>query len=387
VILATVSSDHAFHRDARAILANRFQFEAVWEVSFDGASRLKGIKSDQKCLTILDFSNGEQAFAFARLLGGYSHNAMIGVHCQDGRDELLRLMQVGVRDAIHQLVPRDLLHSASRAMAFLGTTGEVVADIHAFVPAKPGCGASTIATNAAIMASRALPDPVLLLDYDLRLGITTFLLKSDGSCSVIDALRQSHRLDRDIWSNLVSQHGNLHLFGSGALDYSQQIPAENFLTLLDFAVRQYSTVCVDLPGAMEDYECDVLLRSSRILLVCTPDMAALHICRRKTHWLRDLGVSDKVVAVLNCADRAGLSVGEVERIIQLPVRYVLPSSSKDVTKAVRKGDALDPSCQLAQQIAGIAADMCPVRSLGKKPGVVRRFVEYFSVIPDRQSSR
>jgi Flp pilus assembly CpaE family ATPase len=387
LILAIVSSDHAFHSDVRAILATRFQFEAVWEVSFDGAARLMGIKSDQKCLTVLDFADGEQAFGLARILGGRQHNATIGVHCQDGRDELLRLMQVGVRDAVGQLLPRDLLHSASRAIAFLGITGEVLADIHAFVPAKPGCGASTIATNASIMASRVLTDPVLLLDYDLRLGITTFLLKSDGSRSVVDALRQAHRLDRDIWSNLISQHGNLHLFGSGALDYSQQIPTDDFLTLLDFAVRQYSTVCVDLPGGMEDYECDVLLRSSRILVVCTPDMTALHISRRKAHWLRDLGVADKVVAVLNCADRGGLSVSEVERIIELPVRYVLPSATKDIAKAVRNGDALDPGCQLAKQIATVAADMCHGRSSGKRPGVVRRFVEYFSVGPVRQPNR
>jgi hypothetical protein len=77
--------------------------------------------------------------------------------------------------------------------------------------------------------------------------------------------------------------------------------------------------------------------------------------------------------------RSTLAVQDIERIIQLPVQYVLPSGLKDVTKAVQKGAILDQRCSLGRQIRTIAADMVPAESVPSKASPVRRFVEYFSV--------
>jgi hypothetical protein len=115
-------------------------------------------------------------------------------------------------------------------------------------------------------------------------------------------------------------------------------------------------------------------------MVCTPDIGALHVARRKAQWFRDLQLTDKVsVVVNNAAGRDALSVQDIERIILLPVRYQLPSGTKDVSKAAQKGAILDAGCALGRQIAAIAADMMPANSLVNKSSPVRRFVEYFSV--------
>jgi pilus assembly protein CpaE len=387
VILATVSLDSSFHSDVRAALDGRFRFEEVWDLGYVDAARLHGVKSDEKCLVIVDFTSQDRALSVARTLSGRAQVTTIGVNCGGGREELLVLMQAGVRDVLPQFTSRDLLQAASRALTVLGAAGEILGDLFAFVPAKPGCGATTVATYAAGMAARLAAEPTLLLDFDIRLGVTTFLLKAEGTRNIVDALQQVERLDRDMWSSMVSQIGNLHLLGSGAAGFSQAFPAEHFRELLDFAMRQYSCVVVDLPGSMEDYECDVLLRSKRILLVCTPDIGALHVARRKTQWFQDLHLTDKVWVVLNCAERRStLLVKDIERIIQLPVRYQLPAGVKDIAKAVQKGEILDPGCPLGRQIAAIAGAMAsPANSTVKKPSPVRRFVEYFSVSTARDA--
>src|SRR5579863_5245257 len=64
VILTTISSNSAFHRDVRAAL-DGLPFEAVWDLSYDQAARLHGLKSDQKCLGIIDFSDQASALAFS----------------------------------------------------------------------------------------------------------------------------------------------------------------------------------------------------------------------------------------------------------------------------------------------------------------------------------
>ena len=109
---------------------------------------------------------------------------------------------------------------------------------------------------------------------------------------------------------------------------------------------------------MEDQECETLLRAKRIYLVCTPDIGALHVARRKATWLRDLRLTDKVSVVLNCVDRRStLSVDDIQRIIQLPIRHLLPASAAEISRAVQKGAVLDTVSGLGKHIARIAAEM------------------------------
>ncbi len=385
VILATVSSQRGFHADVRAALDGRMRVETAWDLDYADAARLRGIPSDQKCIVILDFSN-PQAMAVARAVDGRPHIATIAVGGGGSRDELLQLMQAGVRDVLPHFTYREILHAANRAAAGLACAGELLADLYTFVPAKPGCGASTLATQATAMAARLAQEPTLLLDFDIRLGVTSFLLKAEGTHTIVDALLQADHMDRDIWASLVSRLDNLHLLGSGPVDFSRPFLAERFSELLEFAIRQYSVVAVDLPGSMEDYECEVLMRATKIFLVCTPDIGALHLARRKASWFHDLRLTDKVALVLNCAERRGtLAVEEIERIIQLPVRYLVPASANEIAKAVQKGAVLEGSSALAKQIARIAGDMVKTRPGGKKLGPVRRFVEYFSVSAARSA--
>jgi Flp pilus assembly CpaE family ATPase len=380
VVLATVSSESSFHRDVRAALDTRFRFEAVWDLSYEDAARLHSVKSDEKCLNIIDFKSPAQALPVVRMLCGRPQVTTIAANCGNSKEELLLLMQAGVRDVLPQFTTRDLLQTANRALALLGSAGEIVGDIHAFVPAKAGCGATTVATYTAGMASRLADEPTLLLDFDIQLGLTTFLLKALGTHTIMDALELVDRLDPDVWASLISQSGNLHLLGSGAGDFSHSYLPEQFRKLLDYAVRQYSVVAVDLPGAMADYECEVLLRAKRILMICTPDIGALHVARRKAQWFRDLQLTDRVSVVVNNVEgRNALSVQDIERIIQLPVRYMLPSGIKDVSKAAQKGAILEANCALGRKISEIAGDMIPAESIVGKANPVRRFVEYFSV--------
>jgi pilus assembly protein CpaE len=380
VILAIVSSDAGFRRDVHTAIDGHLRFEATWDLGYNEVARLRSIESGQKALIIIDFADPAQAMPAARAVDGRPLVSTIAVGVGSNRDEVLALMQIGVRDVLPQFTFREILQSAHRAASSLGCAGELLADLYAFVPAKPGCGASTLATYSTAMTAGISEDPVLLLDFDIRLGVTSFLLRSEGGKTITDALMLAHQMDDGIWSNLVSQFGNLHLLGSGPLDFSSAVPPQCFSELLDFAVRRYSVVSVDLPGSMEQYETEVLMRAKRIFLVCTPDVGALHVARRKSTWLQDLRLTSKVSVVLNSLERrSGFSLGEIERIIQLPVHYQLPASRKEISQAVEKGAIPASSSPLAKQLATIAGDMVATKSVVKKANPVRRLVEYFSV--------
>jgi Flp pilus assembly CpaE family ATPase len=111
------------------------------------------------------------------------------------------------------------------------------------------------------------------------------------------------------------------------------------------------------------------------------------VARRKATWLQDLRLTDKVSVVLNCVERRStLSVDDIQRIVQLPVHHLLPASASEITRAVQKGAVLETSSGLGKNIARIAAEMAVNRPAPKRPGAVRRFVEYFSVSAARDGS-
>jgi pilus assembly protein CpaE len=387
VLLATVSSDPDFHKDVRAALDGHLRFEAAWDLGYEDAARLRGVNAEEKCILILDFSDALRALPIARVVDGRPQISSIAVKGGGTREELLQLMQVGVREVLASFTARELRQAAARASAKLACAQDLLGDLFSFMPAKPGCGATTVATYATAIASQMSSEPTLLLDFDIRLGVTSFLLKAEGIHTIVDALLQTDQLDQDLWSSLVVQLGDLHLLGSGPVDFSRQVPPDRYTALLDFALRRYSLVSVDLPGTMDDHECETLMRSKRIFLVCTPDIGALHVARRKASWLQDLRLADKVSVVLNCVDRhSSLSVDDIQRIIQLPVRHILPVNTGDISRAVQKGAILDRSSGLGKHIARISSELTSGRPASHKPNAVRRFVEYFSISAARDAT-
>jgi len=384
VVLITVSSNRSFHPEVLKALGDRFGFETAWELGYGDVARLRTVQAG-KYLLVIDFRDAQRALGVAAAVDGQPQFASIAVGSGGTREELLGLMQAGIREVSPGFSPGDILDAANRAVFKLEAGEDRLGELHAFVPAKPGCGATTVATSVTAAAAALNQAPTLLLDFDIRLGVTSFLLKAEGTHTIVDALQQSDRLDNDLWSNLVAQRGNLHILGSGPMDFAQTVPWERFSAILDFALRNYSRVSVDLPGTAENHECETLLRAKRIFLVCTPDTAALHLARRKSNWLRDLGLADKVSVVLNCVERRNtLSVADIERIIQLNVHYLLPDSALEVSRAVQKGVPIQGSSPLAKQIARIAEDIS-AKEIVKKRNPVRRFVDYFSISAARDA--
>jgi hypothetical protein len=115
VILATVSSDPDFHKDVRASLDGHVRFETAWDLSFEDAVRLLGISAEEKCLLILDFAAAPQALPVARSVDGRPQIATIALRGGGSREEMLVLMQVGVRDVLPSFTARELRQAASRA--------------------------------------------------------------------------------------------------------------------------------------------------------------------------------------------------------------------------------------------------------------------------------
>ena len=296
------------------------------------------------------------------------------------------LMQLGIREVVNMpFTGPDISQATARAERKLlsrHSEENATGQIHAFLPAKPGVGATTIATNTSAAIARLTNERTLLIDLDLRFGMTSFLLKLDGQHSIVDALAAGVNLDPTLWDRLVSRRGKLEILGSAPAEFGRAKPAGKAINLLEFSRQQYETICVDLPGDGSDNEFETLRLAKEIFLVCSPDLGILHMAKRRSEMLHSLGLGAAVSVIMNRADsRGSLPLSDIEGILNLPVSFSVSSEYVQIAEATKMGVPLEGRSPIVSQIENIARHIRPVGASRESKG--RKFIELFSVTPIR----
>ena len=304
---------------------------------------------------------------------------------------LLELMKAGVRDFLPPPFglqsALDLAYRLREKLSKSPPAFELTDLVFAFLPAKAGVGASTLAVNTAVTLSRRLNKNVLLADFDLNSGLVGFMLKLAGTYSVVDAAEMSAQLDDSLWQRIVLHKGTLHVLPSGRLDPGVRIPPDQLGQLLNFTRRLYHVICADLSGNLEKYSIELMHEAKRIFLVTTPEVPPLHLARERLRLLRSLDLADRVNVLVNRHHRASaLSLRQIEDVLETPVYATFANSYRSVHQAVIEGRPLDESSELGKQIAAFAQRILDPASPQAQPAA-KRFIEYFSVLHPKFSLR
>jgi len=187
-------------------------------------------------------------------------------------------------------------------------------------------------------------------------------------------------LDLTLWDRLVGRRGMLDILGSAPAEFGRDIPESGASQVLDFAAQLYSTLLIDLPGDMRDYELEILQRSKEIFLVCTPDIGALHMAKRKADMLRSLDLAANASVIMNRAEtRVSLPVADIEQVLQLPVRFTVGTAEKEINEATQRGSAIEGRSPVATQLENIARHLVPGDAPAENQIAKRRFIDFFSV--------
>lgn len=289
----------------------------------------------------------------------------------------LRMAELLVPPFGEEQMRQTLIRLAEHLAIHPANTG-ALGRVYAFVPAKGGVGASTIAANAARAFAQSPSARVLLADFDISSGMIGFGFNAEHDYSINDAARRNKELDEETWQRLVRKAGDVDLLLSGAPMMDDGIAPQQIAPVLDYARRTYSVIGADLPDTFDERALAVMREASEIFLVTTPDLGALRMARLKILALRRHEWEDKTRLLLNrVSKRMELTVEEVEATVGLPVFATFPCDYADVTKATRKAEA---SSKLAPSIKQF------VEKLGAPPTEKKkrtRFIERFAVVPAR----
>lgn len=305
-----------------------------------------------------------EAFTLAeRIQAQAPATRVIGVHSKTDPSVLLKTMRSGMREFMAPpFKPEAISIVIRRFEQARGREGgsSRFAQIHAFLPASLGSGATTTALHTTLELSRRPGLKTLLVDLDLNAGLAGFMLQAKSGYSVLDAVRAADDLDEDMWSKIVTRCGSLDLLPVGSYDHSTRLEPAAIRRMIEFARQHYDAITIDLSGMMERFNVEVFQLATKIHLVCAPELPSIHLARRKLEFLREIQMADRVSVVLNRNDEnAPVKKAAVAEALKLPVDFTLPSDYAGVHRAMIAGRAVERTSVLGKRFGELAAVLLP----------------------------
>jgi Flp pilus assembly CpaE family ATPase len=186
---------------------------------------------------------------------------------------------------------------------------------------------------------------------------------------------------------MVTTLDSLDVLHAGKLNPDFRVEPTQIRHLLEFMRRNYRALCMDLSGNLEKYSLEIMHESKRVFLVCTPEIASLHLAREKYLYLKQLDLGERVNVLLNrCQKRSLITPQQIEQLLGLPVFMTFPNDYQGVQRALTEGRWVEPHSELGKQFNALAQSMLETKQVGAQGESKKRFLEFFSVVPKKSAS-
>jgi len=240
--------------------------------------------------------------------------------------------------------------------------------------ARPGVGASTVATNLAWYLGALESRHTVLLDPDMQTGSAALMLGVQPTPALRNALENPDRLDDLYVGRAVQSAGpRLDVLASEiALDETIAYASGGAGRLLDMLQRRYNFIVIDLPVGQSPLLGDVCARAHHSVLVLDPSLPAIRDTLRLLALVARTRQVCRPVLVLNRAGApGGLSVSQVTEALQVAPDIVIPDISRRAREAELVGK---PAVSLGGPMFDAIGEIA-LRSAGVRPiQAQRRFL-------------
>lgn len=250
---------------------------------------------------------------------------------------LLEAMRAGVNEVVTTITENEMRAAISRLLA-QRPASSAPGQVFAFVGAKGGVGATTLAVNVATALARLSPKTTLLIDLHVANGDAAVFLGAEPRFSIADALENTHRLDEAFFRGLIVKTGcGVDLLPSSDRMMLSPVDVRRIRTLLEFAVRHYRYVVLDVPRS-DAAVLDALEVADKIVVVANQELATVRSASRMAGSLRQRYGREKLHVVVSRADRlAEIGPEDVSKAVGTPVRHTIPSDYRRALQALNKG--------------------------------------------------
>ena len=319
-------------------------------------SILEEMKAAEVCVFIIDFDvDRVQAIDTATSLQNFlgPKAILIAVSRKSASSLVLDAMRAGCMEYLGKpLDPEQLtqalirLRSRWNAIDVAGSSSQ----IFAFLGARGGAGATTVAIHLAAFLVQLCNKKVLLIDQQRQLGhIALYMGLPSSKYHFYDLARNLKRLDRDLLRGFVQRAEN----GVDVIPAPSDLFAITDATVDDvdgtlrFLRGIYDYIIVDCPHGLGRLNVATIDQCDKLFLVATPDIPALRDLSRYVDRIGQYHFPPgKLNVVLNRFRSKGeVSLEQIAKGVNQPVAVTIPNSSGELIAAMNLGKPLVPGSQ------------------------------------------
>jgi pilus assembly protein CpaE len=280
-----------------------------------------------------------------------------------------------MEESLHGAVRRT---AARRDAAHAGARQPCVT--HVFLGAKGGAGATTVSVNCAVELARLTKRPTIIIDFKQCLGEVALFLGVRPRFTVLDAIENLHRLDKDFLKELVSKHksGLDILAGSEQFDRPNAQDAGAIEELLRVLARMYDFIVIDAGNMINSFVVSSLYAADTVFLVTNPDVPSIRNAQRLVDRVRQLGAgSERIKILLNrTSDNLLIAPKQIETALGYGIHHSFSSDYRTVSTALNAGVplALTNGSELSAQFGNFTRLLLGQQEEVKEPEKRRTFL-------------
>jgi pilus assembly protein CpaE len=291
---------------------------------------------------------------------------------ESSSDFILQSMRAGANEFLTwPIAPEAFDDAVTRTSARRGASGSAsLASIVSFIGAKGGVGTTTLAVNTGVELA-GQKKSTIMLDLKEGLGDAALFLGVRSRYSIVDALDNSGRVDREFLSGLVAKHvsGLEILPGSDQFARPASNDAEGVENVIRLLSSRYEYGVIDAGSQLNAVALAALYVSEVIGVVINPDVPSIRNGQRLIERINEVGSCGERVRVL--LNRAGpplpIPLAQIENALGQKVHLTFPSDYKTVATALNAGVPLtfSDNSEMAEQFrrwtSGILNQQAPPR--------------------------
>ena len=316
-----------------------------------------------------------------RLRAGAAGAGIFAVASAADPDLILQSMRAGANEFFTWPPEEEAFHGAVRRTAARRETAQgarASATTLVFFGAKGGAGTTTLSVNCGVELARLSKKSTLIVDLKPGLGEVALFLGMRPRYSLLDAIDNMHRLDREFLRELVVKHksGLEILGGSDQFDRPGAADGGAIEELFRLLARQYEYILVDCGSQINSCTVAALYTADNIFLVANPDVPSIRNSQRLLDRVRQLGAcGERVRVLLNRAQEPyPIPPKQIEGALGHPIHHTFPSDYKTVSTALNSGVplALTGNSDIATQFDHFTRQILEPGAVAPVPQPARR---------------
>jgi pilus assembly protein CpaE len=347
-----------------------------------GEEQVRSLRQLDPDLVIIDLENdAEIGMKFTQFLGEMNPGQrVIAVGPQLSPEQLLAAMRAGVGDYVQKPVDLDLLRAALvRVTHALGHSQESKlprsARTFCFFSPKGGSGATSVATNVAVVLHRVTGKRTLLVDLDMELGEVALHLGIQPRFNFVDMVKNFHRMDAGLLASYIEQHpSGIHLLSAPFHpERAEVVVGEEIRKILHFLRQHYDYIVMDTPGSFSPVTLAAFDQSDTVFLVTNLDLPSLRNIQRGLPMLKRVlpRGEQQIQLIVNRFNPANdISLDDVQRTIGLKVYATIGNDYESLIQSINSGKpiVLNGNSKYSRDVKALGVKIAGVTQLEKANG-------------------